>query len=596
MKEQGLAGQLRPSSPRAALLPIWLACAVFYYPLFWLASSLLGSAAALTRVAALGHELDFLQLTFLGMRASAISPGGVAGSGASLAGIPTAAWVAGLLAVLILGILGRRHPLASGLAIAALAEVMLTRPLGRLIRDAPLSAGKVAASLLFFAILCFALRRMLAAWVPLRYWGRAASLAAAVALPPALIVVAWRLGGSFWISRQTLLLVAPGIVAAFIVSLKPPRMAPRATAQERWRAVAWGIVACLVLTIGVRQADAALGRARAAATRQAMAAYPDIPANLPFPKLFFQKGVNLTAQWPAVYGSARARQMLERLPDYGVDAVALIPYGWGSPDEPVVRLNPGRNSWESDEGLEQLSRVAHARGLKVMLKPGIWLGYGAYGGDLDFPTPGERAKWFAQYRTFLEHYARLATRIHADVFCVGGEFVKLTKHEDEWRKLIARARELYPGPLIYAANWGSEFEAIAFWDDLDYIGLQNYYPLPDGLSTDAIVPKVEAVQRKFGKPVVFTEVGFASVEGAHREPWDGSQGRPLAPDLQARCYEAIFRAFYDKPWFQGMYWWSIESDGAGGRENGSFTPWGKPAMTVLKRWYAEEGRTVTSDQ
>lgn len=53
---------------------------------------------------------------------------------------------------------------------------------------------------------------------------------------------------------------------------------------------------------------------------------------------------------------------------------------------------------------------------------------------------------------------------------------------------------------------------------------------------------------------------------------------------------AVFRAFYDKPWFEGMYWCNVESDGGGGRENGSFTPWGKPAMGVLNRWYTEGGR------
>ena len=32
------------------------------------------------------------------------------------------------------------------------------------------------------------------------------------------------------------------------------------------------------------------------------------------------------------------------------------------------------------------------------------------------------------------------------------------------RELIARARELYPGPLVYAAIQGPEFETIRFWD------------------------------------------------------------------------------------------------------------------------------------
>ena len=63
---------------------------------------------------------------------------------------------------------------------------------------------------------------------------------------------------------------------------------------------------------------------------------------------------------------------------------------------------------------------------------------------------------------------------------------------------------------------GPEFETLRFWDALDYIGLNNYYPLPEDLATDAIVARVESVQRKFRKPVIFPEAGFASLESPNR--------------------------------------------------------------------------------
>ena len=273
----------------------------------------------------------------------------------------------------------------------------------------------------------------------------------------------------------------------------------------------------------------------------------------------------------------------------GVNAVALVPYGFAPRGRPQIRLNTGAGSWESDEGIEEMSRVAHALGMKVMLKPGVWVADGGYAGELEFSSAAERAKWFESYGHFMEHYARLATRVHADLFCVGGEFVKLTPYEFQWRKLIARARQLYPGPLVYAANFGEEFETIKFWDALDYIGLQEYYPLPDDLDASEIVRKVEAVQQKYQKPVIFTEVGFASGQDSNRTPWEDGHGAP-APDLQAQCYQAIFRAFYDKPWFEGMYWWKVGTNGFGGRDDPSLTPWGKPAMDVVKRWYTRPGK------
>ena len=64
----------------------------------------------------------------------------------------------------------------------------------------------------------------------------------------------------------------------------------------------------------------------------------------------------------------------------------------------------------------------------------------------------------------------------------------------------------------------------------------------------------------------------------------------ISLDEQKRCYEAVLQAFYKKPWFQGIYWWKIGSNGFGGPADGSHTPWRKPAMDVVKRWYLNGGR------
>lgn len=277
--------------------------------------------------------------------------------------------------------------------------------------------------------------------------------------------------------------------------------------------------------------------------------------------------------------------MLDRLRDDGVNAIALVPYGFSSNSEPVIRFGGG---WERAEFIETLTALAHERGIKVMLKPQLW-GRGVFPGDIHFARPEERAAWFENYGRFLEFYAGLAAASHADIFCVGVEFVQMSRYEAEWRKLIARARKLYAGPLVYGATQGPEFEGVRFWDALDYIGLNNYYPLPDDLSTGDVVRKVELVQQKFRKPVIFPEAGFPSLKDPHREPWSEAP-RPLSLADQARCYEAVLRAFYKKPWFQGVYWWKVGTNGRGGPLDGSHTPWGKPAMEVVARWYKTGGR------
>jgi hypothetical protein len=307
----------------------------------------------------------------------------------------------------------------------------------------------------------------------------------------------------------------------------------------------------------------------------------------PRSKAFFHKGVNFTAEWPDVYRSERAGQLLAELPNYGINAVAIVPYGFARRSEAVVRFG-GSRSWENDDSIERIARLAHNRGLKVLLKPQLWV-RGSYPGEIRFDSGEERNEWFAQYRLFAEHYARLAQKVHADLFAVGVEFSRMTRYEAEWRSLIGRVREIYHGPLIYAANWGEEFETLRFWDALDYLGLNQYYPLPDDLSMERIVSRIEAVQRRFRRPVIFTEAGFASLEDPQREPWDETP-RELSPQAQARCYEAVFQAFYPKPWFRGVYWWKVGTNGYGGPEDGSHTPWGKPAMEVIARWFLSGGR------
>ncbi|MBK7928316.1 MAG: hypothetical protein IPJ98_12730 [Bryobacterales bacterium] len=230
--------------------------------------------------------------------------------------------------------------------------------------------------------------------------------------------------------------------------------------------------------------------------------------------------------------------------------------------------------------MEIIAATARGLGMKVMLKPHVWRPQG------DQPLTGQqRELWFREYGVFVEHYARMAKRIHADTFCIGVEFGPLTEDEAQWRALVARVRAIYAGPLVYAANFGKEFESIRFWDALDYIGLDNYYPLPDDYSAAAIVEKVERVAKHYGKPVLLTEAGYSSAVGSHRTPWADHPPSPVSMEEQVKSYEAIFAGFSEKPWFAGVYWWKIETDGSGGPADNSMVPWGKPAMGTLKKWY-----------
>jgi hypothetical protein len=584
----------------------WLACAGFYYPFFWLSTSLTWSVPALARVALRGERFGGFSLTAFGASAASVPPlqsPTFTHDGSGLEPFSIAINILIVIAAAVLVVwLGKRIRVLAGFALAVLADVALANGARRLFEFHRASPATVISSLVFFAAMCFGLRWMLSGTTKAERGPRALKRAGRVrgflrrfgnlcvgfVLLPVLpwAWFSWVRGFELW--RFALMLMAPAALAATVTSLGP---AARAAEPQRlsWRTPLLGAAAVVLLAAGVHAGQAAISRARAASARAAMAAYPRVSPDAPYPKDFFQKGVSISAEGWGGYESESARQMLQALHNDGVNSIALVPYGFGPRGRPEVRLNTGAGSWESDEGIEEMSRVAHALGMKVMLKPGIWVGGGGYAGELEFNSAAERAEWFESYGRFVEHYARLATRVHADLFCVGGEFVKLTPYEAGWRKLIARARELYPGPLVYAANFGGEFESIKFWDALDDIGLQEYYPLPEDLNADEIERKVEAVEQKYQRPVIFTEVGFASGQHANRAPWEDGHGAP-ALELQARCYEAIFKTFYDRPWFEGMYWWKVGTNGFGGPDDTSLTPWEKPAMQVVKRWYTRRER------
>ncbi len=108
-----------------------------------------------------------------------------------------------------------------------------------------------------------------------------------------------------------------------------------------------------------------------------------------------------------------------------------------------------------------------------------------------------------------------------------------------------------------------------------------------------MVKKIETVQKKFKKPVIFPEAGYPSLEAPHREPWDETK-RKISLQDQVRCYEALLRAFYNKRWFYGVDWWKIGNNGFGGPQDGSHTPWDKPAMDGNREMVQVDQATRTS--
>ena len=97
------------------------------------------------------------------------------------------------------------------------------------------------------------------------------------------------------------------------------------------------------------------------------------------------------------------------------------------------------------------------------------------------------------------------------------------------------------------------------------------------------------MQRRYDKPLLFTEVGFVPRGLTHERPWEDEPGGAFDLDCQTRAVEAVLRGFYGKPWLHGMFWWKVGTSGGGPRD-GSHRLWDKPAFDAVGRWYRGEAR------
>ena len=312
-----------------------------------------------------------------------------------------------------------------------------------------------------------------------------------------------------------------------------------------------------------------------------------------------------------------------------VNWISQTPFGWQrGHDNPVLDFDPVNVWWgERDAGLLHTAVLAHSLGIKVILKPHIWImdANGKWRSDIAMNSPEEWDLWFSNYRKFILHYAQVAEKGQMEALCIGTELhIAATRFPDRWRSMIREIRGVYSGKLTYAANFYKEFDEISFWDALDAIGVQGYFPLSTEKEPDlealrnAWKPHVDAlehVHQHYGKPVIFTEIGYRNTADAAIDPWTwpGQLNERLPSDeTQSRCLQAMFESIWDKEWFHGVFIWKWfhsgwryagEHDLKAREENVkrrikegrmkpgpfiTFSPQGKSGEQVIRNWFGLE--------
>ncbi len=305
----------------------------------------------------------------------------------------------------------------------------------------------------------------------------------------------------------------------------------------------------------------------------------------------FQKGVNYSSYNEVDLALQESDEMLAYLKTINVTDVCII-VTWYQDSLESMSMSPDAVGGRTprDEALIHAINKAHSLGFKVMLKPHIDIQSGEFRGDI----PGEE-EWFRNYGDFILKYAGIAQKFNVELFCIGTELSGTpTKWEPNWRKIIKDIRAVYSGPITYAANW-DEYKYVPFWNDLDYMGIDAYFPLTNKNepSKDELTAAwkreaddIESFLKKKGinKPVIFTEAGYASADGANKRPWEVASKTEDQRE-QADCLDALMTVMTNRVWFSGLYVWNVFPQDVSSPLGFPFK--GKLAERTLADWYAK---------
>ncbi|QLE00789.1 glycoside hydrolase [Galbibacter sp. BG1] len=283
------------------------------------------------------------------------------------------------------------------------------------------------------------------------------------------------------------------------------------------------------------------------------------------------------------------------------NTVALMPFGFlRSLEHPEV-VYSDEKQWfgERKEGIAQYARELNSLGMECMLKPQIWVWDGKFTGDIKMKTEKDWKRLEDSYESFILFFAEVGESLNIKYFCIGTELHSFALERPAFfKELIVKIRQRYSGELTYAENWDS-YQKISFWGDLDFIGIDAYFPLSKVKTPSVAVlsdnwktykKQMKSLSETFNKPILFTEYGYRSSDYAAKAPWEHHRSTTKANHTaQSNALEALYQTFWKEPWFAGGFLWKWFPDlNAGGLDDNRFTIQNKPALKVVAKYYSED--------
>ena len=277
------------------------------------------------------------------------------------------------------------------------------------------------------------------------------------------------------------------------------------------------------------------------------------------------RGVALAHAGRAGYGSEACRRQLGAIKELGGNWISLTDFAFMSAID-----RPGLSFGRSMEapGMARAIKDAHEAGLKVLVKPHIWSrdfgGGKKWAADIHMTSDADWQAWFEEYRQYILMEAKLAAESGADALSVGCELEGTSQaQEARWRSLIADVRKIYSGYVIYSAAF-AEWQKVPWWDAVDCIGVNAYLPLTQtenatdeelrGAWKRIYDQELTPFQKKWNKPICFTEIGYTASSKAAAEPWAYGVTNPSVV-YQARLYKIALEEAAKRDYVRGVFLW-----------------------------------------
>lgn len=286
---------------------------------------------------------------------------------------------------------------------------------------------------------------------------------------------------------------------------------------------------------------------------------------------------------------------LQSVKNTGAEWVSVVPYAFCNAQTAEIFYDRPRQWWgEKPEGIKETILMAKSLGMKVMLKPHLWVGGQGWAGDLEFKSDSLWHVFEQQYAQYINTYSKIADSLDVEIFCIGTEIRKSTEtRNDFWNHLISNTRQHYKGKITYAANW-DEYNQIKFWNELDYIGIDAYFPLSDEKSPtkDELIntwelpmKEMKNISDKFNKQILFTEYGYESIDYNTMGHWKLSKDTlNVNFENQKIAFEALYESLNSTKWWQGGFiWkWHLNRNGLNKRTVKAYTPQNKLALKAIE--------------